>query len=150
MSKRPRIQAIANQPRWFRGANVPLAVIRQYARQVAKRFHPEKIILFGSHAYGEPHPDSDVDILVVMPARNEIDQAVRIDRVIDPQFPLDLIVCSPKNLAWRLKEGDSFLQEVMTKGKLLYEKASRPVGAKGGFRLRRGQKTRARKRSASR
>jgi predicted nucleotidyltransferase len=105
------------------------AVIRRYARAVAERFKPEKIILFGSHAYGKPHADSDVDILVVMPARNEIDQAVRIDRVIDPQFPLDVIVCTPKNMAWRLQEGDSFLQEIMTKGKVLYEKANGPMGA---------------------
>src|SRR3954471_10256055 len=94
--------------RWYRGAQVPLRVIRRFARAVAERFGPEKIILFGSHAYGTPHADSDVDILVIMPARNEIAQAVRIDRAVDPQFPLDLLVCTPKNVAWRLKEGDSF------------------------------------------
>lgn len=54
-------------PRWYRGARVLKTVIREYARAVAERFHPEKIILFGSHAYGTPHADSDVDILVVMP-----------------------------------------------------------------------------------
>src|SRR5450432_3077791 len=67
-------------PRWHRGADVPMSAIRRFAREVAQRFEPEKIILFGSHAYGTPHADSDVDILVVMPARNEIGQAVRIDR----------------------------------------------------------------------
>lgn len=141
-----------NKPiQWFRGADVPLSVIRKYARDVAKQFKPEKIILFGSHAYGEPHADSDVDILVVMPAaRNEIDQAIRILRVIDPEFPLELHVCTPKNVAWRLKEGDSFLREVFTKGKVLYEKAHRQMGSKDGVRLRRGEENRARKRSASR
>jgi predicted nucleotidyltransferase len=64
-----------------------MRVIRRFARQVAERFHPEKIILFGSYAYGTPHEDSDVDILVVMPARKQIDQAVRIDRAIEPPFP---------------------------------------------------------------
>src|SRR5436853_5151548 len=108
-------------PRWYRGAGVPMRVIRRFVRQVAERFQPDKIILFGSYAYGAPHEDSDVDILVVMPARNEIDQAVRIDRVIDPQFPLDLLVCTPTNVAWRLKEGDSFLGEIMARGKVLYE-----------------------------
>lgn len=54
-----------------------MRVIRQFAQQVAERCQPEKIILFGSHAYGEPHADSDVDILVVMPTRNELDQAAR-------------------------------------------------------------------------
>jgi len=150
MSKKSPISVKASQPRWYRGVDVPLSVIRQFAREVAKRFEPEKVILFGSHAYGQPHADSDVDILVVMPARNEIGQAVRIDRAIDPMFPLDLIVCTPKNLAWRLKEGDSFLHEIVTKGKVLYEKADGPMGTKGGVGLRGGQEDRARQRSASR
>ena len=112
-----------------------MSVIRRFVREVAQRFEPEKIILFGSHAYGKPHADSDVDILVVMPARNAIDQAVRIDRATDPPFPLDLIVRTPKTLAWRLEEGDSFLQEIMAKGKVLYEKTDKGVGAKSGGRL---------------
>src|SRR6516165_5600555 len=94
-----------NSLSWHRGADVPMAVIRHFARQVAERFEPDKIILFGSYAYGTPHADSDVDILVVMPARNQIDQAVRIDCAIDPPFPLDLIVRTPKNMKWRLEEG---------------------------------------------
>jgi predicted nucleotidyltransferase len=125
-----------------------MRVIRRYARQVAQHFQPDKIILFGSYAYGKPHADSDVDILVIMPARNEIDQAVRIDRAVDPEFPLDLIVCTPKNVAWRLEEGDSFLTDIIARGKVLYEKAHRPVGSKSGIRLRRGPENRARKGAA--
>lgn len=144
MAKKSSVSVHAELPPWYRGTNVPMAVIQQYARAVAERFEPEKIILFGSHAYGTPHADSDVDILVVMPvARNELDQAARICRAIDSQFPLDIIVSTPKNLAWRLKEGDSFLREITTKGKVLYEKTHRPVGAKGRVRLRGGQETRA-------
>ena len=131
-------------PRWYRGPDVPMSVIRRFARDVAKQFDPDKIILFGSHAYGKPHADSDVDILVVMPARNAIDQAIKIGRLTDPQFPLDLIVRTPKTIAWRLKEGDSFLHEVMARGKVLYEQAHRRVGTKSGVRLRRRQETRAR------
>ena len=127
-----------------------MRVIRRYARQVAERFDPEKIILFGSYAYGTPHEDSDVDILVIMPARNEIDQAVRIDRVVDPPFPLDLIVRTPKNMAWRLEEGDSFLREIVTRGKVLYEKTDGPVGPEGGVRLRRCPQARPRKGAPSR
>jgi predicted nucleotidyltransferase len=66
------------QPRWYRGADIPMRVIRKFAREVAKRFDPDKIILFGSYAYGTPHEDSDVDILVVMPARNTTDTAIKI------------------------------------------------------------------------
>jgi|SRR6266545_2385517 len=108
--------------RWYRGADIPMRLIRRFAREVAERFNPEKIILFGSYAYGQPHTDSDVDILVVMPARNQIDQAVRISLEIDPPFPLDIIVRTPKNLRWRLEEGDSFLREIVANGKVLYEK----------------------------
>jgi predicted nucleotidyltransferase len=150
MSKKPPTPAKAKLPRWYRGADVPMSAIRRFAHDVAEKFQPEKIILFGSYAYGEPHADSDVDILVVMPARNEIDQACRIDRVTDPRFPLDLIVRTPKNIAWRVKEGDWFLREIISKGKVLYEKADGPVGAKGRIRLRRSQKNRPRKRSALR
>src|SRR5437763_15489932 len=85
--------------RWYRGPDVPMSVIRRFARQVAERFKPERIILFGSRAYGTPHADSDVDILVVMPCRNQIDQACRIDTEFEPPFPLDLIVRKPSTMA---------------------------------------------------
>jgi predicted nucleotidyltransferase len=108
--------------RWYRGADVPVAAIRRFARAVAERFRPDKIILFGSHAYGAPHADSDVDILVVMPTRNQLDQAYKIHSTLLPPFPLDIIVRTPKNLKWRLEEGDSFHREIVSKGKVLYEK----------------------------
>ena len=125
---------------WYRGANVPRRVIRRFANEVAERFRPDKIILFGSHAYGTPHADSDVDILVVMPARNELGQAVRIRLSVDYSFPLDLLVRTPSNMAWRLAEGDSFLREIVAKGKVLYEKDNPRVGAKGRRRSSRRSK----------
>src|SRR5438552_778219 len=128
--------------RWYRGADIPMRIIRRFARQVAERFQPEKIILFGSYAYGKPHDDSDVDLLVVMPARNELDQAVRIRLAVDYSFPLDLIVRTPKNLSWRLAEGDSFLREVVSRGKVLYEKTDGGVGSESRGRLPRRPQTR--------
>jgi predicted nucleotidyltransferase len=116
--------------RWYRGAHIPMRVIRRFAQHVADRFGPEKIILFGSHAYGRPHADSDVDILIVMPARNQLDQAFRIHLEIDPPFPVDIIVRTPRNMAWRLAEGDSFLREIVSKGKVLYEKVDGCLGEK--------------------
>ena len=112
---------------------VPMSAIRRYVRQVAERFQPEKIILFGSYAYGTPTPDSDVDLVVVMPARNELDQAARIYEAIEPGFSLDLLVRTPKNLEQRLRWGDWFLKDVVTRGKVLYEEANGPFNL---FRLR--------------
>lgn len=121
--------------RWEYGKLIPRAVIRDYARQIAVQFQPEKIILFGSYAYGKPHKDSDVDILVVMPAYDEINQAVRILEKINSSFPLDLIVRTPDKLRDRLKEGDWFLREIVGRGTVLYEKAEQGVDSKGRKRF---------------
>ena len=121
--------------RWYRGADVPMRLICKFARQVAERFHPDKIILFGSHAYGTPHADSDVDILVIMPSRNQLDQAVKIELACDPPFPLDLIVRTPANIKWRLEEGELFHTEIVTKGTVLYEKGDTRMGTQGRKRL---------------
>jgi predicted nucleotidyltransferase len=121
--------------RWQYGKLVPAAVIRDFARQIAQQFHPDRIILFGSYAYGKPHKDSDVDILVVMPAYDEINQAVRILRKTDPGFPTDLIVRTPHNLRWRLEEGDWFLRDLVAKGKVLYEKTDRSLDSQGAKRF---------------
>src|SRR5437660_5983656 len=119
-TKRRRASNPAASTRYLRGSDVPLSAIRRFARQVAERFHPDKIILFGSHAYGTPHADSDVDILVVMPCRNEFDQATKTRSAIDAPFAMDLIVRTPYALQWRLKEGNWFLREITSKGKALY------------------------------
>jgi len=137
------------QEKWYRGADIPMRVIRDFARRVAERFQPDKIILFGSYAYGTPNEDSDVDILVVMPARNELDQMVRIDLACESYFPLDLLVRTPKNMQWRLEEGDSFLREIVSRGKILYEKPDEGVGEKSGSGLPTRRKNRSRKRPSS-
>src|SRR5437016_11582205 len=98
MARKTRTLPALKPERIYWGTDVPVRAIRRYARALAARFDPDRIILFGSHAYGTPHADSDVDILVVMPARNQIDAAVRIDRALDPPFPLDLIVRTPRNM----------------------------------------------------
>jgi predicted nucleotidyltransferase len=99
------------------------AQIRKFSQAVARRFHPEKIILFGSYAYGRPTEDSDVDLLVIMPrtrARGER-MSVRIRHAVPRNFALDLLVRTPADVARRLRWGDGFLQEVMDKGEILYE-----------------------------
>jgi predicted nucleotidyltransferase len=114
-----------------------MRVIRRYARAIAERFEPDKIVLFGSYAYGTPHADSDVDLLVVKPTWSQHSLAVQIRWALSPPFPMDLIVRTPKQMKWRLAEGESFLTEIVTKGKVLYEKDDRRVGAKGRGRSRR-------------
>jgi predicted nucleotidyltransferase len=111
--------------RRYRSPNIPMAVIRRYARRIGERFRPDKIILFGSYAYGTPHEDSDVDLLVIMPARDQHGQAVKIRWEFPAPFPMDLLVRTPKNLGWRLEEGELFHTEIVSKGKILYQKGPR-------------------------
>jgi predicted nucleotidyltransferase len=143
IARRPTVPK-ALPERWYRGADIPMRVIRRFARQVAERFQPDKIILFGSYAYGTPYADSDVDLLVIMPVRNELDQGFKIRREVPTQFPMDLIVLKPRNVKWRLEEGESFLTEIMSKGKILYEKNDSRVGSEGRRRPPRGRKARSR------
>ena len=126
----------AEPKRYYVGDRVPMRAIRKFARDVARRFKPHKIILFGSYAYGTPTADSDVDILVVMPCRNRHDQAVKIRWEIPAPFSMDLLVRTPKDLDWRLAERESFHTEIVTRGKTLYEKKDSRMGSQGGKRLR--------------
>jgi predicted nucleotidyltransferase len=97
-------------------------LIRKFAKQVAKQFNPQKIVLFGSYAYGKPTEDSDVDILVVMPfkGRNP-EKATEIWMAIRPKFPIYIIVRKPAEINKRIKMGDFFIREIVEKGKVLYE-----------------------------
>jgi predicted nucleotidyltransferase len=98
------------------------SAIQEFADEVARRFKPEKIILFGSYAYGRPTPDSDVDLLVIMPCkRRPLDQALKIRLAIKAGFPLDLVVRTPTVLRRRLGWGDFFLREIILKGKVLHD-----------------------------
>ena len=102
---------------------IPMRAIRAVVDQIVTKFQPEKIILFGSHAYGQPRPESDVDLLVVMdtPLRSR-QQRLEISRALSPRpFPLDVIIRTPRQLEERIAMGDLFLFEITTQGKVLYE-----------------------------
>jgi predicted nucleotidyltransferase len=142
--ERPIVEK-AESTRWYSGANIPMRIIRRFAGQVAACFHPDKIVLFGSYAYGTPHADSDVDILVIMPTRNQLDQAFKIRMAVRAPFPMDLLVRKPNEIQWRLAEGELFHTEIITKGKVLYEKSDARVGGQGRSRLSGRPGTRRRK-----
>jgi predicted nucleotidyltransferase len=125
----------------YRSPDIPLSAIRRFARQLGERFHPERIILFGSYAYGQPHADSDVDLLVVMPTPNEVTQAIRMTLAFEPPFPLDLIVRTPAKLQRRLAEGNSFLEQIVTRGKVVYEERNQPLGPQSRSRSPRRKRT---------
>ena len=105
---------------------IPQKAIDQVVEQIAEKFKPQKIILFGSYARGNPRPESDVDLLVVMDTPlKESRQSLEIRRYLDVMFGMDLIVHTPKRLKERVDMGDWFLRDVLKEGKVLYESSSR-------------------------
>ncbi len=96
--------------------------IRDFGQRLAREFKPLKVILFGSYAYGKPNPDSDVDLLVVMPLDgNPVDKSVEMRLKLQPPFALDLLVRTPTKIKERLAMGDDFIKDILVEGKVLYE-----------------------------
>jgi predicted nucleotidyltransferase len=96
--------------------------IREFSDAVAGHFRPEKIILFGSYAGGRPTEDSDVDLLVIMPFKGRcVRKSFEIRQRVRAGFALDLLVRTPQTIARRLAWGDSFIQEILANGEVLYE-----------------------------
>lgn len=99
-----------------------LQQIQEYAQRLGEEFSPQRVILFGSYAYGQPTLDSDVDLLVITPLdRDAVAKSVEIQLKLRPPFPLELLVRSPEKVRERLEIGDGFMLEILTKGKTLYE-----------------------------
>ncbi|MBI5866525.1 MAG: nucleotidyltransferase domain-containing protein [Planctomycetes bacterium] len=95
--------------------------IDRFARQITQQFHPERVILFGSHARGTAEPDSDVDLLVIFPGNRDLsEKALEIRRRINPEFPLDLLTRSAGQVARRCRLGDPFFTEILASGRLIY------------------------------
>jgi predicted nucleotidyltransferase len=101
---------------------IPDEVIHELISRIVTKFQPQRIILFGSYAYGKPRPESDVDLLVVMDTqKREMQQALEIRQHVKPMFGVDILVYTPSRIEQRLKLGDSFLKEITERGVVLYE-----------------------------
>ena len=99
-----------------------LKEIENFKKRIVEKFRPQKIILFGSYAYGTPGDESDVDFLVILPFKGKA--AFKAAEVLDktqPSIPVDPIVRTPGQVKTRLAQNDFFLREVMKRGKTLYE-----------------------------
>jgi len=98
--------------------------IEVLSERIAHAFQPEKIILFGSYAYGHPSADSDIDLLVIMPFEGgQSEQAIRILNRLNVLVPIDLLVRTPEQVQARLALGDPFMREIFERGRVIYEAA---------------------------
>ena len=105
---------------------VSMDAIAEVCRRIGTDFQADRVILFGSHAQGRAAPDSDVDLLVIMPTdKDPVDESVAIRMAVRPPFPVDLLVRTPEKIRQRLAIGDPFIREILERGKPLYEAADR-------------------------
>ena len=102
---------------------IPMKEIRAVARRIAREFHPNKVILFGSYARGGATPDSDVDLLVVLPFKDKpFRKSLEILNRIDVRFPVDLLARNPQDVRRRYRQRDPLIRDAIDHGRILYER----------------------------
>ncbi len=105
---------------------VSMDTIREFGKRIGKDFRPEKVILFGSYAYGSPKEESDVDLLVILDFEGKsFRKSLEILNKIDPHFAVDLIVRNPEDTRERYAQGDPMIKEALDRGMVLYERRDR-------------------------
>ena len=99
-------------------------VIERLTEVIARKYKPEKIILFGSHAYGEPHEESDIDLLIIKKTRkgffDRLYDVRRISSEARRGYAFEPVVLTPAEVNKRLRAGDQFIDEILAKGEVLY------------------------------
>ena len=119
-------EEIAEKTKWYRldKRSQQSSYIKGLCKRIVETFQPQKIILFGSRAYGKPREDSDIDLLVVMPYDGDhAKAAIRILNHLNVLAPIDLLVRSPEEIRERIELGDQFMREIVGRGKVMYEAA---------------------------
>lgn len=117
-------EEIERETEWYRLRTFAqqTAFIERICQQIAEAFKPDKIILFGSRAYGKPRIHSDVDLLVIMPYEGSSRaQATRIRSCLDKLVEMDLLVRTADEVRERIALEDDFMQEIIEHGKVMYE-----------------------------
>jgi predicted nucleotidyltransferase len=95
------------------------------AEKIQRQYRPDKIILFGSYAWGKPDKHSDIDLFIIKKTKERhIDRSVQIRKILEEEngiFALDPLVYTPDETRQRIKIGDDFIRKIMTKGVVLYD-----------------------------
>ncbi len=99
-------------------------LVSEVVERIKTGYHPEKIILYGSYAYGKPTEDSDLDLLIIkQTSKRRVDRFVEVKRLIyEPgrRIPVSPLVYTPDEIKKRLELGDDFIEEIMKRGEVLY------------------------------
>lgn len=99
-------------------------LLANVTQRIVQAFAPHQVILFGSYAYGKPHPNSDVDLFIIMDSEHTPHQRIMEVTAITqvPFLPMDILVRTPQEVSARLAIGDFFIREILEKGRVLYRR----------------------------
>jgi uncharacterized protein len=101
---------------------VSMKEIEAIGQQIGREFRPQRVILFGSHARGQARPDSDVDLLVILPFRGRsFRKSLEILNKLDLRISIDLLTRRPGEVKRRYSQGDPIIRDALDQGKVLYE-----------------------------
>ena len=99
-------------------------IVTEIADRILKGYHPKKVILFGSYAYGEPTEESDVDLLIIKNTdKKPLDRWIEVKRLlrdVSRTVPVSPLVYTEKEIEQRLARNDFFIEEIFEKGEILY------------------------------
>jgi predicted nucleotidyltransferase len=99
-------------------------IIQNMLQRIIAEYSPQRVILFGSYAYGEPDRDSDIDLLIIKDTQERfLDRWVTVHRILTGahrSLPLEPLVLTPQEIERRLAVGDQFIAEILEKGVELY------------------------------
>ncbi len=100
-------------------------LIQGLLQKLLAQYQPQKVILYGSYAYGNPRPNSDIDLLIIKETSDRfIDRWTTVLHILsDPKrrVPIEPLVLTPQEVERRLHKGDQFVAEILRRGRLLYE-----------------------------
>lgn len=101
-------------------------IILDIVEKIKVGYQPDKIILFGSYAYGKPTEDSDIDMLIIKETdKRQMDRWMEVRKLTrDPgrKTPFSPLIYTKEEIEKRLKIGDFFIEEIMEKGEVVYER----------------------------
>ena len=102
------------------------SLILRLVERLKDAYLPEKIILYGSYAYGRPDEESDIDLLIIKEtSERPVDRRIAVRKLVSDirrKVPFSSLVITPGELSERLRIGDDFFIEIVNKGEVLYER----------------------------
>ncbi|MBI3948868.1 MAG: nucleotidyltransferase domain-containing protein [Acidobacteria bacterium] len=103
---------------------IDAGLIECITRTIIERFHPKRIILFGSHARGEATVDSDLDLFIEMETQERPpERAIAVSSIFGlRRWPLDVVVYTPQEVERLRNVNGSLLSAIEAEGKVLYER----------------------------